>query len=198
MEFRSIHRGLAAILPHDLSVKQTGILRGKVKVEAIHGFILDKAVTKKLRRHKFNDRYRETLRTLDDYVAEETNRRKLVEIEEQEDQWVPHDEGYESDIGPTSERELERFELLSTQEVPYDPGDSDQHEETSFSSEEKDETCFAVYYPMIGVFKSKEKLKSAYERTKRPVEEIEVESQAFDTPETAVDAILRESIPILS
>ena len=158
-----------------------------MKVAAIHGFILDRAVTKKLRRYEVNDRYRETLKTLDDYVAEETNRRRLVEIEEQEDQWVPHDEGYESDIG-----QLERFELLSTQEVPYDPGDSDQHEETSFSSEEKDETCFAAYYPMIGVFKSKEKLNRAYERTKRPGEEIAVESQGFDTPETAVDAIKRK------
>ena len=87
-----------AILPGDLNLEQTETLRGKVKVAVTHGFILDKAVTKKLRRHKFNDRYRETLKTLDDYVAEETNRRRLVEIEEQEDQWVLHDEGYESDI----------------------------------------------------------------------------------------------------
>ena len=42
---------------------------------------------------------------------------------------------------------------------------------------------------MIGVFKSKEKLNRAYERTKRPGEEIAVESQVFDTPEAAVDAI---------
>jgi len=65
----------------------------------------------------------------------------------------------------------------------------DQHEETSFSSEEKDKTCFAVYYPLIGVFNSKKKMNRAYERTKRPGEEIAVESQGFDTPETAVDAI---------
>ena len=53
-----------------MNVEQTGILLGKVKVVAIHGFILDKAVTKKLRRYEVNDRYRETLKTLDDYVAE--------------------------------------------------------------------------------------------------------------------------------
>ena len=109
-------------------------------------------------------------------MADETNRRRLVEIEEQRGQWVHHDEEYDSEIGPASERELEKFEFLSTRQVPLDPGDLDPREETSSSSEEKDETCFAAYYPMIGVFKSKEKLRRAYEKTKQPGEEIEVES----------------------
>ena len=59
----------------------------KVKAAVTHGFTLDKAVKKRLRHYGVNERYRETLKTLDDHVADETNRRRLVEIEEQEDQW---------------------------------------------------------------------------------------------------------------
>ena len=45
------------------------------------------------------------------------------------------------------------------------------------------------YYPMIGVFKSEQTMDKAFERTKRPGEETEIESQRFHTPERAMGAI---------
>ena len=43
---------------------------------------------------------------------------------------------------------------------------------------------------MIGVFKSERALEKAFEKTKRPGERTEVESQIFDSPERAVGALL--------
>ena len=54
-----------------------------------HGFIYDKVARRKLLICGTNERLRETIRTLDDHVAEELNRIRLMEIEESRDQWVP-------------------------------------------------------------------------------------------------------------
>jgi hypothetical protein len=42
---------------------------------------------------------------------------------------------------------------------------------------------------VVGIFKTKESMKRAYERIRRPGENIKTESQAFSTPERAVGAI---------
>ena len=135
---------------------------------------------------------------MDDQVAEERNRTRLMEIEKSQNQWVRPDQddgGYDSYTElafPTSEEELERFASLLTPEATRNTGGSDRRDASSPPSEEKDEDggkCFASYYPMIGVFKSNRHLEKAFEKIKRPGERIEVESQIFDTPERAVGAI---------
>ena len=42
---------------------------------------------------------------------------------------------------------------------------------------------------MVGIFKTEESMMRAYEKTRRPGENIKIESHAFSTPERAVGAI---------
>jgi hypothetical protein len=48
---------------------------------------------------------------------------------------------------------------------------------------------------MVGIFKTEEKLKEAYERISRPGETLKVESQSFSTSERAIGAIQARGIP---
>jgi hypothetical protein len=121
-----------------------------------------------------------------DKVAYETNNRRLAELDRPQDQWVQsnfEEEGYESEVGPTTGGELEEFESYSEGDAKQGPGGLDRQEKIypplevvtplarkatadtealgrqerglSFS-EEKDETCIASYYPMVGIFKTEE------------------------------------------
>jgi hypothetical protein len=181
-EILQVKRDLMNILPKDLTLEQVATLKKTVKMAVINGFAFDKTVKKRLLSCEVIERLRETLMTLDDKVADETNNRRLAEIGEPQDRLVQSglDDGeYDSDIGPVSERVLEEFESRSTRDALLDPGDPDRPEESyssfeiepsltrkvplgpgtldqrewsSTSSEEKDETCFESYNPWIGFF----------------------------------------------
>jgi hypothetical protein len=132
---------------------------------------------------------------MEDKVAYETNNRMLAELDRSQDQWVQSDfdeVGYES--GGDLDRQEEIYPPLEVvtplaRNTTADTETLDCQEGSLSFSEEKDETCIASYYPMVGIFKTEEMLKRAYEKTRRPGENIKIESQTFSTPERAVGTI---------
>jgi hypothetical protein len=168
-----------------------------VKVAVMNGFVFDRAERKRLLRCEFTERYREIIRTMEDTcrVASEINDRMIEELDRSQEQWVQSDfegVGYESrgdfDQQEESYSPLEVATPLARM-TTIDAETLDRQEESISSSEEKDETCIALYYPMVGIFKTEESMMRAYEKTRRPGENIEIESQKFSTPERAVGAI---------
>jgi len=78
-----------------------------------------------------------------------------------------------------SGKALERFEIIRDLSTPR----------TDVESTDKTGSCIASYYPMIGVFDTKERMDKAFKRTQRPGETVKIESQVFDNVDRAVGAL---------
>jgi hypothetical protein len=153
------------VLPKDLTKEQVDTVRKSVKLAVMNGYIFDGAEKKKLLKYGFAERYKEIIRTMEEnQTSSEVNEYMLERLDPTQEQWVQ-----------SNFEEMER----------YPEGDYDQHEEDRLPPEvltpptrkgtkddealyhqgrsdspfeEEDEAVIASFYPIIGIFKTKEDL----------------------------------------
>jgi hypothetical protein len=188
-------KDILGVLPKDLTKEQVDTVRKTVKVAVMNGYVFDRAERRRLLKCEFAERYKEIIRTMDDKVASEINDRMIEELDKAQEQWVQSDfEGieYESEEDfDQHEGDYSPLEAVTPliRKTTTNAETPDRQERSRSLSEEKDETCIASYYPMVEIFKTEESMMEAYEKTRRPGETIEIESQPFSSPERAVGAI---------
>jgi hypothetical protein len=184
------------ILPQDLTKEQVDTLRESVKLAVMNGYIFDGAERKKLLKCEFAERYKEIIRTMEgNQTSSEVNERMLERLDPTQEQWVQSDfEGMEHypeedyDQHEGDESPPEAFAPL-TRKGTENAGALCHQGRSHSSFEEEDEAVIASFYPIIGIFKTKEDLDKACEKTSRPGENLKVESQSISTSERAVGAI---------
>jgi hypothetical protein len=195
---REIFDELVSILPKDLKTDEVTSLKERVDEAIYHGFILERPVKRKLSAIDPEDRFKEVIKVLEIKIADERERGTgLVDIEEPEDQWVHDEDEEKSDERWVSDEDTEEERTV----VGEHPGRSGKALEffetmrdlstprTDAGPTGKPGPCIASYYPIIGVFSTKEELDKALKKSQRPGEMAEIELQRFDNFDRAMGAL---------
>jgi len=187
-----------SILPKDLKTDEVIILKERIDEAVCLGFILDDSMKQKLTHTDPENCFKKAIKILEGQMADEYgSETRLLDIEEPRDQWV-HDEGeekaderwvldedHEEERAPVEEQDmssdkaLEHFELAGNLGTP----------KTNVGSTDGTGSCFACYYPMIGIFDTTKRMEEAFKKTQRPGEMAKIEAQGFDNFDRAMGAL---------